>query len=282
MGILWRSGVRTLSWGAMSRWLDRRLGLCLLVLSLPATAAEPEATTTTRPGWLTAVRADFDVFGVRLKEDAKATFFNNDNLAALAWAGLASAAMDGGGLDKDVAGYFERHDTFRGFSDEALYIIGAPPTHFAATALWYVVSAERQDDAGRQQAVTMLSALTITAAATTGLKALRHNDQPDGGPWSWPSGHTASSVAVASVLHEFYGLKVGLPAYAVAGLVGWRMMDAGDHWASDVLFGATLGWVVGHTVARRHDSLEIAGFEVLPYSGRPEAPAVGLSLARRF
>ncbi len=75
---------------------------------------------------------------------------------------------------------------------------------------------------------------------------------------------------------------MGLPAYAVAGLVGWRMMDAGDHWGSDVLFGATLGWVVGHTVARRHGSLEIAGFEVVPYSGRPAAPAVGLSLARRF
>ncbi len=265
----------------MSRWLDRRLGLCLLVLSLPATAAEPEATTA-RPGWFAAARADFDVFGNRLKADAKAAFLNDDNLAALAWAGLASAAMDRGGLDQDVAGYFERHDTFRGFSDEALYIIGAPPTQFAGAALWYVLSAQRQDDAGRQQAVTMLSALTITGGVTLGLKAVRHNDQPDGGPWSWPSGHTASSVAVASVLHEFYGLKVGLPAYAVAGLVGWRMMDAGDHWASDVLFGATLGWVVGHTVARRHGSLEIAGFEVLPYYGRPEAPAVGLSLARRF
>jgi membrane-associated phospholipid phosphatase len=29
------------------------------------------------------------------------------------------------------------------------------------------------------------------------------------------------------------------------------MMDEGDHWASDVLFGAVLGWVVGHTVAGR-------------------------------
>ncbi len=104
----------------------------------------------------------------------------------------------------------------------------------------------------------------------------------DGGPWSWPSGHTSSSVAVASVLHEFYGLKVGLPAYAFAGVVAWRMMDEGDHWASDVLLGATLGWVVGHTVARRHAALEIGGFEVLPYVGRPDDPAVGISLARAF
>ena len=128
----------------------------------------------------------------------------------------------------------------------------------------------------------MFSALTITAAVTGGLKLAVHNDQPDGEPWSWPSGHTSSSVAVASVLHEFYGWKVGLPAYAGAGLVAWRMMDDGDHWASDVLFGAVLGWVVGHTVAGRPGAAEIAGFELLPYYGNDQTPAAGLSLAKRF
>ena len=271
----------TLSCGVMSRWPDKLLWLCVLVLSFPAMAAEQEATTA-HTGWLDAAKADLDVFGGRLKADAKATFFNGDNLAALAWAGVASAAMNNGSADDEVADYFDRHDTFGGFSDEALFVIGSPVTHFAGTALWYVLDAEGQDDAGRQQAVTMLSALTITGAVTGGLKAIRHNDQPDGQSWAWPSGHTSSSVAVASVLHEFYGLKVGLPAYAVAGLVAWRMMDDGDHWASDVLFGATLGWVVGHTVARRHANLEIAGFEVLPYYGNYETPAIGISLAREF
>ncbi len=166
--------------------------------------------------------------------------------------------------------------------EDALFVIGSPITHFAGTAAWYFLDAESQDEPGRQKAVTMLSALTITAAVTGGLKAIRDNEQPDGQSWSWPSGHTASSVAVASVLHEFYGLKVGLPAYTVAGVVAWRMMDDGDHWASDVVFGATLGWVVGHTVAQRHGGLELAGFEVQPYSGNTYAPAVGLSLAKRF
>ena len=233
-------------------------------------------------GWLDAAKADLDVFGGRLKADAKATFFDSDNLAALAWAGLASAAMNSGGADDKIADYFDRHDTFGGFSDEALFVVGSPITHFVGTTVWYVLSAEKQDDPSRRQAVTMFSALTITGAVTGGLKAIRNNDQPDGQSWAWPSGHTSSSVAVASVLHEFYGLKVGLPAYAVAGFVAWRMMDDGDHWASDVLFGATLGWVVGHTVARRHAELEIAGFKVLPYYGNYETPAVGISLAREF
>jgi membrane-associated phospholipid phosphatase len=265
----------------MPRLPERLFWLCLLVLSLPALAAEPGATTG-HTGWLEAARADLGVFGGYLKADAKATFFDGGNLFALAGAGVASIAMNKSDLDEHIADYFARHDTFEGFSSEALFVVGNPITHVAGTALWYVFSAETHDDLSRERAVTMLSALTIDAIVTTGLKALRHNDQPDGGPWAWPSGHTSSSVAVASVLHEFYGLKVGLPAYAVAGVVAWRMMDEGDHWASDVLFGATLGWVVGHTVARRHATLEIAGFEVLPYLGRPDAPAVGLCLAKAF
>jgi len=265
----------------MLRWSDRLFWFWLLALSLPAMAADREATTA-HGGWLDTAKADFDVLGDRLKADTKATFFNGDNAALLAWAGLASVAMHNGSVDDDVAEHFERHSTFGGFDEDALFVVGSPVTHFAGTALWYAFSANKQDDPARQRAVTMLSALTITAAVTGGLKAIRHNDQPDGQSWAWPSGHTSSSVAVASVLHEFYGLKVGLPAYAIAGVVAWRMMDDGDHWASDVLFGATLGWVVGHTVARRHGSLEIAGFEVLPFYGSREMPAVGISLAREF
>jgi len=265
----------------MPRLTDRLFWLCLLVLPLPVLAAQAEATTD-YAGWLDAARADLGVFGGYLKADAKATFINGGNLIALAGAGAASVAMNKSDADEHIADYFARHDTFEGFTSESLFVVGNPITHFAGTAIWYVFSAETHDDVSRERAVTMLSASTITAAVTTGLKAVRHNDQPDGGPWAWPSGHTSSSVAVASVLHEYYGLKVGLPAYAVAGVVAWRMMDEGDHWASDVVFGATLGWVVGHTVARRHAALEIAGFEVLPYLGRPDAPAVGISLAKAF
>ena len=265
----------------MSRRTHRLISLCLLALSLPVGAGDRDATIPPA-GWYETAKADLHVLPDRLKADAKATFLNHDNLAALAWAGLASVAMNNGNADDEVADYFAEHDTFGGFSEEALFVIGSPVSHFAGTALWYISAAENHDDPSREHAVTMLTALTITGAVTGGLKAIRHNDQPDGQSWAWPSGHTSSSVAVASVLHEFYGLKVGLPAYAVSGLVAWRMMDDGDHWASDVLFGATLGWVVGHTVARRHGTPAIGGFEVLPYCGNRYEPGVGIHLVKRF
>jgi len=96
------------------------------------------------------------------------------------------------------------------------------------------------------------------------------------------STNPAYSLTVYNAKAPDYGLKVGLPAYAATGVVAWRMMDDGDHWASDVVFGATLGWVVGHTVARRQGDLEIAGFEVMPYTGNYQNPGVGISLAKRF
>jgi len=60
------------------------------------------------------------------------------------------------------------------------------------------------------------------------------------------------------------------------------MMDTGDHWGSDVVFGATLGWVVGHTIAGKHKKLEVAGFEVLPYAATNNYTVMGVNLLKRF
>ncbi len=127
----------------------------------------------------------------------------------------------------------------------------------------------------------MITALSVNSLATAGLKAIRDDETPFGNRWAWPSGHTSSSFTVASVLDEFYGHKVGYPAYAAASLVGLRMMDKEDHWASDVVFGAVLGWVIGHTIAGKHKSLEIADIEIIPYTN-PQTGTIGINLTKRF
>jgi len=218
----------------------------------------------------------------RFFEGLKDTFLRTDNMVALLLAGGASVAMHNERTDEHIASHLRRHRGLSNFWDETFNITGSPATHFSAAALWYVISAENQDELNRQRAITMFSALSVTGTMTMGLKAARHNDTPNGDNWSWPSAHTSSSFTVASVLHEFYGLKVGIPAYALASLVAYRMMDAGDHWASDIVFGATLGWVVGHTMAGKHKELEIAGFQLMPYFGNINEPAIGISLVKRF
>jgi membrane-associated phospholipid phosphatase len=220
----------------------------------------------------------------RILADANDVFVRADNIIALMLAGGASIVMHNGSADKDLDHHFTEHRVFKNsFIDESLNVLGCPGTHFAFTGLWYALSAESGDDFNRERAWTMMTALAITGITTVGLKAIRDNKTPNDKEWAWPSGHTSSSFTVASVLDEFYGPGVGVPAYILSGLVAFRMMDSGDHWASDVVFGATLGWVVGHTVAGKHKKLELAGFDVVPYAVETDSGgSAGVTLVKRF
>lgn len=263
--------------------MDKRLliFLCAIVISANA-GAQQQTAPAAKNLWLESAKVDSAVFPERLFEDTKDVFLRNDNIVALLLAGGASVMMNKNDIDERLAEHSRRHPSFGDLWDETFNIVGSPAFHFPAVAVWYAISTENQDDLNKQRSMTMLSALAINGAVTLGFKAVRSNDTPNGDSWAWPSGHTSSSFTVASVLHEFYGLKVGIPAYVLAGLVAYRMMDAGSHWASDIVFGATLGWVVGHTVAGKHKELEIAGFKVLPYAGNAGNPAIGVSLVKQF
>jgi len=218
----------------------------------------------------------------RIVKDTKECFLRPDNLTALLLAGGASVAMDSSGADKKLNENFDDNHVFRGFTDEGLNVIGHPWTQFGMATLWYAASAKNHDELNKSRAQTMIEALSVTGVVTMGLKAIRNNESPNGEDWAWPSGHTASSFTAAAVLDEFYGPKVGVPAYAFASLIAYRMLDTGDHWTSDVVFGATLGWVVGHTIAGRHKQLEVAGFTVLPYTRGGRDPAIGVNLVKQF
>jgi len=215
-------------------------------------------------------------------EGSSETFLRSDNMTALLIAGGASIAMHNTDADHNLATNFERHQVIDGFGSEALKAIGCPGAHFAAAGLWYALSADNEDLINRERAWTALTALSVNGLVTVGLKALVNNETPNGKDWAWPSGHTSSSFTVASVLDEFYGPQVGIPAYGLASLIAYRMMDEGDHWGSDVVFGATLGWVVGHTIAGKQKNLELCGFTVLPYATNTDRPTMGVTLFRSF
>jgi membrane-associated phospholipid phosphatase len=68
----------------------------------------------------------------------------------------------------------------------------------------------------------------------------------------WPSGHTASNVALVSALAAFYPDEPWLPAvgYPLALMIGFGMLDGDYHWLSDVVAGALIGHVIGWTIGR--------------------------------
>lgn len=65
---------------------------------------------------------------------------------------------------------------------------------------------------------------------------------------SFPSGHSATAFALATVVSMQYGRRAWVPvlAYTLATGVGLSRMALDKHWSSDVLVGA----VVGHLIAR--------------------------------
>lgn len=99
----------------------------------------------------------------------------------------------------------------------------------------------------------LIRAQALNGVLTIGLKAAARRHRPDSGNRrSMPSGHTSAAFASAAVLHEHFGWKTGVPAYAAAGFVGWTRVRDNHHWLSDVAMGAAVGLVAGHTVARGH------------------------------
>jgi hypothetical protein len=66
---------------------------------------------------------------------------------------------------------------------------------------------------------------------------------------SFPSGHTANAFALATVVSSHYHntwIRVG--AFSAATLVAYARVDYDAHFASDVVTGAVIGFVVGKSV----------------------------------
>lgn len=127
---------------------------------------------------------------------------------------------------------------------------------------------------------TLFSALTINGLSVLLGQAATYDRSPNGERGTFPSGHTSSSFVVASVLHEAYGPWVGVPLYGLAGLVAVERLDSGEHYFSDVAFGAVMGMVIGHSVASGRDP-EFFGWRLVPYAD-PATGTTGLALHKSF
>lgn len=92
----------------------------------------------------------------------------------------------------------------------------------------------------------------INAAYTTAIKYASHRLRPDGSNHlSFPSGHTSNAFAWATVASRYYGPKLGAPAYLLASLIAVGRMEKNVHWLSDVVGGASMGYLVGRTVVHK-------------------------------
>ncbi len=91
----------------------------------------------------------------------------------------------------------------------------------------------------------------ITSGITHGLKYWTSKTRPNGGSYSFPSGHTSFAFTNATVLfNEFNQTSkvLAYSGYAFAATTGTFRMMNNKHWLSDVLVGAGIGILVTNLV----------------------------------
>lgn len=237
---------------------------------------EPPASQAVGPAGEapTIERGPLPTFGATVKRDLKSmpgdlwrdtarTFWNAPNAVILLAAGGTSIALRPE-VDDDIEDHYRHSHTFSEGWREAFGAAGNPGTHFALAGAWYLAGTLRHDAKTYEVGKTLFSALIINGLSTSLLKAAASTDSPNGEHHAWPSGHASSSFCFAAVMHQAYGHWVGVPLYGLATLVAWERLDDGEHHFSDVVFGAALGLVVGHSVATGHRP-QIFGGDLVPY-----------------
>jgi membrane-associated phospholipid phosphatase len=215
-------------------------------------------------------RRTLGAFGTNLGRSF-VSVFQRDNLAPF----LVGAAVAGGGsfLDRPMYG--------KGVLATAGSRAGHPTVILPLVSGLFL--AGRMSTSGSFRAATydMAQAMVVTGAYTEILKRTVGRNRPDlSDRRSFPSGHTSNMFALATVANAHFGAKVGIPAYVAAAAVGSARIDKNVHNLSDVLAGATLGYVIGRTVVRQGGETERgrARWRLTPATA-PSGGGVGAGLA---
>jgi membrane-associated phospholipid phosphatase len=95
-------------------------------------------------------------------------------------------------------------------------------------------------------AIELSKSLATTVGITDILKYSINEKRPNGGDFSFPSGHTSISFSSAEFMRQRYGHNVGVPAYLLATFVGYSRIESKQHYPHDVLAGAFIGIISSH------------------------------------
>jgi len=113
----------------------------------------------------------------------------------------------------------------------------------------------------------LVEAQVVGGVTTQLIKYAVDRERPDGGRYSFPSGHSEASFVTADILAQQYGWRVGALAYFAAGSVSVSRLAEHEHYLSDVVFGAAIGIATARATGLAHASRRSAalrGFAIVP------------------
>lgn len=246
---------------------DLRSTVCALMfcaLAVPAWAQEPLPTEnpgdtatsatapdgqivlppTVRPGELPAATAIETTNVFKLTAGDFKNFFSLDTAKVFSYVSLvaiATAPWDREGVNNGFnipTSLFESGNVLGQFAFQVT-------AGFATYGIGKSVGNQKAALVGRDIVRSQL----VSQAFVQAVKYTVQRERPDGSNnKSFPSGHSASAFATATVLQRHYGWKIGVPAYALGGYVSLARMAWNRHHATDVVMGAAFGIASARTV----------------------------------
>ncbi|NVK03967.1 MAG: phosphatase PAP2 family protein [Flavobacteriia bacterium] len=178
--------------------------------------------------------------------------------------------------DEEIRNAFQsvRTEQTEWFSANIAEPIGSGLYSLGGSAVLYGVGYFTDDERLQRTSAQAVKAFVLTGGATVVLKQMTHRVRPYEIPRSdlwygptgispdydaFPSGHTSTAFAVASVYAHSYSDRpwVGVTAYSLASLTALSRIHDDRHWASDVFFGAALGWYVGRAIVQNDSRLTV-------------------------
>lgn len=249
---------------SFTRFVTGALFVC--AFAVPAVAQEPvpaetqEAVAVATPDGASAVQAPV-IAGSTIPQLPRATVFEEGNpfkLTAVDFRKFFSPdtgrMLSYTALFAVAAAPWDREGVNNGFNlptsalrsgnviGNFVFQIGAG---FAAYGTGKVLGNEKLAYVGRD----IVRAQIVSQVVVQSIKYTVRRDRPDHSDnKSFPSGHSASMFATATVLQRYYGWKVGAPAYALGSYVALARMAWNRHHASDVVMGAGFGIASARTV----------------------------------
>jgi hypothetical protein len=133
-------------------------------------------------------------------------------------------------------------------------VIGSSPFILGAATITYLVGRTHAQPRVKHLGMDLIESTILAEGITQVIKVIVRRDRPvhpDGSSnsgYSFPSGHATITFAAATVLQQHLGWKAAVPTYLVATYVAMSRLHDNRHFASDVVFGATDGIIIGRSV----------------------------------
>jgi len=126
-----------------------------------------------------------------------------------------------------------------------------------------------EDEKAQRTTLLSLKSLVISGLFVQALKFAGHRHRPSSGDtynmWdgpsfstsnlSFPSGHASSAFAIATIIASEYADKAFVPplVYGIATLTALSRVNDNAHWASDVFFGAVIGYFTAKAIIAQNN-----------------------------